>query len=51
MLTRYRDHGVWEESRDPSTIAMGLFRRREALTRNSWDASTQIKLTIDTEER
>ena len=42
LLTRYRDHGVWEESRDPSTTAMGLFRRRGALTRNSWGASTLL---------
>lgn len=33
LLTRYGDHGVWEQSRDPTTEAMQLFQRRQALTR------------------
>ena len=40
LMTRYRDHGVWEVSRDPSTEAMAAFARRARLTRSSWAAST-----------
>jgi hypothetical protein len=32
LLTRYDDHGVWEASRDPTTDAMQIFLRRQALT-------------------
>jgi len=42
LLTRYRDHGMWEISRDPSTEAMAAFRRRQLLTRDSWAASTLL---------
>ena len=42
LLTRYRDHGVWEESRDPSTEAMQIFARRQQLTRRSWAASSRL---------
>jgi hypothetical protein len=40
LITRYRDHGVWEDSRNPSTDAMAAFRRRSELTRDTWNAST-----------
>lgn len=40
LLTRYKDHGMWEASRDPSTAAMTAFRRRAAITRDTWNAST-----------
>jgi hypothetical protein len=42
LMTRYRDHGVWETSRDPTTAAMKAFARRQALTRVSWAASTLL---------
>jgi len=42
LITRYRDHGVWEASRDPSTEAMAAFARRQRLTRDSWAASTLL---------
>ena len=42
LLTRYKDHGVWEASRDPSTTAMKAFARRQALTRVTWNASTLL---------
>jgi hypothetical protein len=42
LITRYRDHGVWEASRDPSTAAMAAFRRRAELTRDTWAASTLL---------
>ena len=40
LITRYGSHGVWEASRDPSTAAMAAFAKRQALTRDSWAAST-----------
>lgn len=40
LITRYGSHGVWEASRDPSTAAMAAFVKRQALTRDSWAAST-----------
>jgi len=40
LITRYKDHGVWEASRDPSTAAMESFRRRGAITRE--DVFTEI---------
>jgi hypothetical protein len=33
LITRYKDHGEWERSRDPTTAAMQTFMRRRALTR------------------
>ena len=42
LLTRYKDHGVWETSRDPSTDAMAAFMRRQKLTRDTWAASTLL---------
>jgi hypothetical protein len=42
LITRYKDHGVWETSRDPSTDAMAAFMRRQQLTRDSWAASTLL---------
>jgi hypothetical protein len=42
LLTRYGDHGVWEASRDPATVAMQTFARRQALTRVSWAASSLL---------
>jgi len=45
LLTRYKDHGVWEASRDPSTAAMAAFARRQRLTRDTWAASTLLAAT------
>jgi hypothetical protein len=42
LLTRYASHGVWEESRDPSTEAMGIFQRRQQLTKGSRAASSLL---------
>ena len=42
LITRYKDHGVWEASRDPSTAAMAAFQRRAAITRDTWNASTLL---------
>lgn len=42
LITRYRDHGVWEASRDPTTEAMAAFRRRQLITRDTWAASTVL---------
>lgn len=42
LITRYKDHGVWETSRDPSTEAMAAFMRRQKLTRDTWAASTLL---------
>jgi hypothetical protein len=42
LMTRYATHGVWEDSRDPSTEAMQIFARRQQLTRRSWAASTRL---------
>ncbi len=42
LITRYADHGVWEASRDPSTEAMQLFARRQALTRRTQACSTLL---------
>ena len=42
LITRYKDHGVWEASRDPSTAAMAAFRRRSAITKDTWNASTLL---------
>ncbi len=40
LITRYGSHGVWEASRDPSTEAMAAFQKRQAMTRDTWAAST-----------
>ena len=42
LITRYKDHGVWQDSRDPSTAAMQAFQRRSAITRDTWNASTLL---------
>lgn len=42
LCTRYRDHGVWEASRDPTTDAMAAFQRRQKLTLDTWAASTLL---------
>jgi hypothetical protein len=42
LLTRYKDHAVWEASRDPSTEAMSAFLQRARLTRETWNASTLL---------
>lgn len=40
LLTRYGSHGIWEESRDPSSEAMQTFSRRAALTLRTRAASS-----------
>lgn len=42
LLTRYGSHGIWEDSRDPSTEAMQTFARRAALTLRTRAASTLL---------
>jgi hypothetical protein len=42
LLTRYGSHGVWEDSRDPSTAAMQTFARRAMLTLSTRAASTLL---------
>jgi hypothetical protein len=42
LLTRYKDHGVWEESRNPATDAMAAFQRRQLITRDTWNDSTLL---------
>jgi len=42
LITRYRDHGEWEASRDPTTEAMQIFARRQRLTRRTWAASSLL---------
>ena len=42
LLTRYKDHGVWEESRNPDTAAMAAFQRRQLITRDTWNDSTLL---------
>lgn len=42
LITRYASHGVWEESRDPTTEAMATFRRRQQLTRSSKAGSSLL---------
>ncbi len=41
-MTRYKDHGVWEASRDPTTEGMKTLMRRQAITRVTWAASTLL---------
>jgi hypothetical protein len=42
LLTRYGSHGIWKESRDPSTEAMQTFLRRAALTLRTRAASSVL---------
>jgi len=42
LLTWYKDHGVWEASRRPTTEPMGLFQRRHQLTRSTIGRSTLL---------
>ncbi|MDR3510724.1 MAG: hypothetical protein P4L73_03765 [Caulobacteraceae bacterium] len=42
LVTRYASHGVWEDSRDPTTQAMQTFARRAALTLSTQAASTLL---------
>ena len=42
LITRYASHGVWEDSRDPTTEAMQTFQRRAALTLRTRAASTLL---------
>ena len=42
LITRYKDHGAWEASRDPTTAAMQAFRRRAAITQDTWNTSTLL---------
>ena len=42
LVTRYKDHGVWEASRNPDTAAMAAFRRRQLITRDTWNDSTLL---------
>ncbi|WP_430424910.1 hypothetical protein [Phenylobacterium sp.] len=42
LLTRYKDHGVWEASRNPDTAAMAAFQRRQLITRDTWNDSTLL---------
>ncbi|HEX4197414.1 MAG TPA: hypothetical protein VHZ26_08230 [Caulobacteraceae bacterium] len=44
LITRYASHGVWEDSRDPSTAAMQTFARRAVLTLSTTGASTLLTL-------
>ena len=44
LITRYASHGVWEDSRDPSTAAMQTFARRAMLTLSTRAASTLLVL-------
>ena len=42
LLTRYASHGVWEDSRDPSTEAMVIFAQRQLLTRHTIASSSLL---------
>ena len=42
LVTRYGSHGVWEDSRDPTTAAMQTFARRAMLTLSTTAASTLL---------
>ena len=42
LVTRYASHGVWEDSRDPTTAAMQTFARRAQLTLSTTAASTLL---------
>ena len=43
LITRYADHGVWQDSRDPSSAAMEIFARRHELTRHTRACSTLLR--------
>jgi len=42
LITGYRDHSVWEASREPTTQAGSAFQRRHQVTRRTWAASTRL---------
>jgi hypothetical protein len=42
LVTHYASHGVWEDSRDPTTAAMQTFARRSMLTLSTRAASTLL---------
>ncbi|MFI4975364.1 MAG: hypothetical protein ACHP84_12565 [Caulobacterales bacterium] len=42
LITRYANHGVWEDSRDPTTSAMQTFARRALLTLQTRAASSLL---------
>jgi hypothetical protein len=42
LITGYRDHSVWEASREPTTQAGSAFQRRQQVTRRTWAASTRL---------
>ncbi|MES2340461.1 MAG: hypothetical protein V4597_02190 [Pseudomonadota bacterium] len=42
LMTRYRDLGEWQTSRDPSSAAMQVFARRRQLTRVSLARACQL---------
>jgi hypothetical protein len=42
LVTRYGSHGIWEDSRDPTTTAMKTFARRSTLTLSTRGASTLL---------
>jgi hypothetical protein len=42
LITRYASHGVWEDSRDPTTEAMQTFARRAQLTLSTRAASSLL---------
>jgi hypothetical protein len=42
LMTRYRDLGEWQKSRDPTTEAMKIFARRRELTRVSLARSCSL---------
>jgi hypothetical protein len=42
LVTRYASHGVWEDSRDPTTEAMQTFARRAQLTLSTRAASSLL---------
>ncbi|WP_310539360.1 hypothetical protein [Phenylobacterium sp.] len=42
LITRYRDLGEWQTSRDPSSAAMQVFARRRQLTRVSLARACQL---------
>ena len=41
-MTRYRDLGEWQTSRDPTSAAMQVFARRRQLTRVSLARACQL---------
>lgn len=42
LMTRYRDLGEWQASRDPTSEAMKVFARRRELTRVSFPRACQL---------